>query len=309
MRNWCSESGTRPCGVGGDEVDRHLSGRGLSLTQYPAAIRCHPALGYFQKEGNATSKGRRVPGDAGLRACGEWRRGDAAPYLSVRRHKLTAADEEGAVRRFLRRCRAARRSGRRTHTSRGHRDRHRGDAGYRQPVYRALSAGNPEKVLVPETRQISIYADNDADGDFTGQSAFCTGARGQARGEGHVEMRARLPAQEPGRRLGRRMAAASVAGAAACGMRQFRGAVIDRTRFFSGGVASGAAPPVKRPIFPLVAAAPGRACHGKGCPGVLGAIHRASSRPQLAGHSSTHAGMCVPVDGARRRRFLIGDLS
>jgi putative DNA primase/helicase len=167
--------------VGGDEVDRYLKGRGLSLTQYPAAIRCHPALGYFQKEGNATPK--KVAEYPAMLACVRAANGDAVTlhrtYLCDG-HKLTAADAKKVL--------CAGFSGAAVRL---------GEAGDElalcegietgiavmlataKPVWSALSAGNLEKVLVPETvRQISIYADNDADGDFTGQvSAFALARR------------------------------------------------------------------------------------------------------------------------------------
>ena len=39
-----------------------------------------------------------------------------------------------------------------------------------KPAWAALSAGNLEKIWIPDTvTKVSIYADNDADGDFAGQ--------------------------------------------------------------------------------------------------------------------------------------------
>jgi putative DNA primase/helicase len=165
----------------GDEVDRYLKGRGLSLTQYPAAIRCHPALGYFQKEGSA--KPKKVAEYPAMLACVRAANGDAVTlhrtYLCDGR-KLAAADAKkvlcagfsGAAVRLdeagddLALCEGI-------------------ETGIAvmlataKPVWSTLSAGNLEKVLVPESvRRVSIYADNDADGDFTGQlSAFALARR------------------------------------------------------------------------------------------------------------------------------------
>src|SRR5262249_1101682 len=33
----------------GDEVDRYLRQRGISLERFPGCLRCHPALGYYVK--------------------------------------------------------------------------------------------------------------------------------------------------------------------------------------------------------------------------------------------------------------------
>ena len=37
----------------GDDVDRYLRGRGLGMEQYPGALRCHPALGFYIKKPGA----------------------------------------------------------------------------------------------------------------------------------------------------------------------------------------------------------------------------------------------------------------
>jgi len=47
-----------------------------------------------------------------------------------------------------------------------------------KPVWSALSAGNLEKLWIPETvKRLCIYGDNDADGDFTGQASAYALAR------------------------------------------------------------------------------------------------------------------------------------
>ena len=51
----------------GDEVDRYLRNRGLQLTAYPATLRFHPALGYYEKDTN--EKSRKVRDYPAMLAC------------------------------------------------------------------------------------------------------------------------------------------------------------------------------------------------------------------------------------------------
>ena len=170
----------RPLAIG-DEVDRYLKGRGLTLATYPTAIRCHPALGYFQKDGAA--KPRKIAEYPAMLACVRSAGGDAVTlhrtYLQDSR-KLMAPDAKkvlcagfsGAAVRLgepgdeLALCEGIE-TGIAVMLATG------------KPVWSALSAGNLEKVVVPESvRQVCIYADNDADGDYTGQaSAFALARR------------------------------------------------------------------------------------------------------------------------------------
>lgn len=170
----------RPLAIG-DEVDRYLRGRGLELAVYPTAIRCHPALGYFQKDGAA--KPRKIAEYPAMLACVRSASGDAVTlhrtYLQEGR-KLTVPDAKkvlcagfsGAAVRLgesgdeLALCEGIE-TGIAVMLATG------------KPVWSALSAGNLEKVVVPESvRQVCIYADNDADGDYTGQaSAFALARR------------------------------------------------------------------------------------------------------------------------------------
>jgi putative DNA primase/helicase len=173
--------GMLPAVVLGDEVDRYLKGRGLSLTSYPDALRCHPALGYFRKEGAA--KARKVADYPAMLACVRSANGEAVTLHRTYLHqgrKLAAPDAKkvlcagfsGAAVRLgepsdeLALCEGIE-TGIAVMLATG------------KPVWSALSAGNLEKVVVPESvRQVCIYADNDADGDFTGQaSAFALARR------------------------------------------------------------------------------------------------------------------------------------
>src|SRR5574337_765762 len=54
----------------------------------------------------------------------------------------------------------------------------------RKPVWAAISAGNLEKLWIPDSvRAVGIYADNDAGGDFAGQSSAFALARRMKREE------------------------------------------------------------------------------------------------------------------------------
>jgi putative DNA primase/helicase len=68
-----------------------------------------------------------------------------------------------------------------------------------KPVWCALSAGNLEKLWVPDTvRSVCVYGDNDADGDFTGQASAYAVARRLKREEaqsGPRTVRVFLPRQ------------------------------------------------------------------------------------------------------------------
>lgn len=165
----------------GDEVDRYLRSRGLELSTYPPAVRCHPALGYFQKDGVA--KPKKTAEYPAMLACVRSASGDAVTLHRTYLHdgrKLVAPDAKkvlcagfsGAAVRLgepaeeLALCEGIE-TGIAVMLATG------------KPVWSALSAGNLEKAVIPESvRQVCIYADNDADGDFTGQaSAFALARR------------------------------------------------------------------------------------------------------------------------------------
>ena len=157
----------------GDEVDRYLSGRSLALPAYPKVLRCHGALGYYQKD--ASGKSRKVAEYPAMLACIQGADGHAVTlhrtYLQdggkLAAHDakkvLSAGINGAAVRLFDATEELAISEGIETgiavHLATG------------KPVWAGLSAGNLEKLWMPETvRAVCIYADNDADGDFTGQA-------------------------------------------------------------------------------------------------------------------------------------------
>ncbi len=165
----------------GDEVDRYLSGRGLALPAYPAVLRFHPALGYYEKDGSG--KSRKLAEHPAMLACIQGPDGHAVTlhrtYLQAGA-KLRAADAKkvlsagingAAVRLFEATDQLALCEGIETALA-VHLATH-------QPVWAGISAGNLEKLWLPDTvRAIGIYADNDAGGDFAGlSSAFALARR------------------------------------------------------------------------------------------------------------------------------------
>lgn len=170
----------RPVAVG-DEVDRYLKGRGLDLSAYPPSLRCHPALGYFRKEGAA--KARKTAEYPAMLACVRSAAGEAVTLHRTYLHdgrKLAAPDAKkvlcagfsgGAVR--------LREPGDELALCEGIETGLAVMLATGKPVWSALSAGNLEKIAVPATvRQVCIYGDNDTDGDYTGQaSAFALARR------------------------------------------------------------------------------------------------------------------------------------
>lgn len=165
----------------GDEVDRYLRSRGLVLSAYPKVLRFHPALGYYQKD--AAGKSRKVTEYAAMLACIQGADGhavtlhrtylkDGAKLAAPDAKKVLSAGINGAaVRLFEENEELAVSEGIEkslaVHLSTG------------KPVWAGLNAGNLEKLWLPDSvRTISIYADNDADGDFAGQAfAFALARR------------------------------------------------------------------------------------------------------------------------------------
>ena len=165
----------------GDEVDCYLANRGLSLAEYPKVLRFHPALGYYDKDD--TGKTRKVAEYPAMLACIQGadgyvitlhrtylKAGQKAPQREAKK-VLSAGINCAAVRLFEATDELVIAEGIETalavHLRTG------------KPVWAAISAGNMEKVWLPETaRRISIYADNDANSEYDGQaSAFALARR------------------------------------------------------------------------------------------------------------------------------------
>ena len=162
-----------------DDVDRYLQARGIALGVYPSVLRCHPNLAYYEKD--HAGKSRKVAEYPALLACVQGadghgltlhrtylQAGAKAPVAEPR--KLLSAGVGGAVRLFAAAEELAVAEGLETalavHLATG------------KPIWMALNAGNLEKLWLPDAvRRVLIYADNDADGDFTGQASAYALAR------------------------------------------------------------------------------------------------------------------------------------
>ena len=165
----------------GDEVDRYLRGRGLQLSDYPKTLRCHPALGYYEKD--ASGRSRKVGEYPAMLACIQGADGHA-----VTLHRTYLKDGKKALGRESKRLLSGGITGAAVRLFEPHKYlaiaegietalavRHISG----RPVWAALSAGNMERVWVPDTvRSIWIYADNDAHSEYRGQtSAFILAGR------------------------------------------------------------------------------------------------------------------------------------
>ena len=165
----------------GDEVDRYLTSRGLVLDRYPQALRFHPRLGYYQRDD--AGKSRKIADYPAMLASIQGPEGNIVSlHRTYLRHgrKLGANDAKkvlasgiagAAVRLFEPSDELALTEGIEksiaVHLRTG------------KPTWASLSAGNLEKICIPPAvAKVSIYADNDADGDFAGQAfAFALARR------------------------------------------------------------------------------------------------------------------------------------
>lgn len=182
----------------GDEVDRYLCGRGLALRNYPPSLRFHPALGYYQKEGAA--KSRKVAEYPAMLASVQDAQGAVTLHRTYLRdgRKLDAPDAKKVLSSGF--AGAAVRLAEATEDLAVCEGIETGIAVFLatgRPVWCALSAGNLEKIWIPETVvSVGIYGDNDADGDFTGQASTYALARRLMREpchRGRREVRPHLP--------------------------------------------------------------------------------------------------------------------
>ncbi len=164
----------------GDEVDRYLYNRGLSIAEYPKVLRYHPALGFYEKD--ATGKSRKIAEYPAMLACIQGADEHAVTlhrtYLKDGRKALqhdakkvlSAGIAGGAVRLFAANEDLAIAEGIETalavHLSTG------------KPIWSAINAGNMEKLWLPDSvRRICIYADNDANAAYDGQACAFSLAR------------------------------------------------------------------------------------------------------------------------------------
>jgi len=162
----------RPVALG-DEVDRYLRNRGIVISQYPRTLRFHPALGYYEKqEGQQRSK--KIAEYPAMIACVQGPDGhavtlhrtylkDGKKALGSQSKKVLSSGINGAAVRLDESSDELAvtegiETGLAVRLSTG------------KPLWAALNSGNLEKLWLPDSvKRVCIYADNDADGEFTGQ--------------------------------------------------------------------------------------------------------------------------------------------
>ena len=174
----------------GDEVDRYLRNRGVQMEKYPRSLRCHPALDYFVKK--ATDKrSTKVAQYPAMLACVQGRDGHAVTlhrtYLEERAEARASQTPPDSARKLLSSGinGAAIRLGQPAEVLGITEGIETGLAvrlDENVPVWAAVSCGNMERVWIPDrVREVRIYADNDADGEFSGQVSAYLLARRLAR--------------------------------------------------------------------------------------------------------------------------------
>lgn len=165
----------------GDPVDRYLTGRGLGRDSYPASLRLHPRLGYYERSGDG--KSQRVAEYAAMLARVDGPDGRLVTlhrtYLSAGRKaqlsdakKLLSTGVNGAAIRLFEPAEELA-------VAEGIETALAVQMLRNIPTWAAMSAGNLERVQIPDSvRRVLVYGDNDADGDFEGEaSAFALARR------------------------------------------------------------------------------------------------------------------------------------
>lgn len=159
----------------GDEVDRYLTNRGLQLPEYPRTLRFHPNLGYYVKD-PMSGRSKKLRDYPAMLACIQGADGHAVTLhrtylqdghkaLGRQSKKVLSGGVNGAaVRLWEATDELAITEGIETALA-----VHRRTG---KPVWAALSAGNMEKLWLPDSvRRICVYADNDTASEFDGQAA------------------------------------------------------------------------------------------------------------------------------------------
>ncbi len=163
----------------GDEVERYLRNRGLQLAAYPKTLRCHPSLGYYEKNGAKSVKVAEYPA---MLACVQGPDGHA-----VTLHRTYVAEGRKLADRASKKLLSSGISGASVRLQEATDELSVTEGietglavliGTATPVWSALSCGNLERLWMPDTvKRIRLYADNDADSEFDGQASAYALAR------------------------------------------------------------------------------------------------------------------------------------
>ena len=165
----------------GDEVDRYLRNRGLQMQAYPRSLRFHPSLGYYEKP-PGEKRSRKVAEFPAMLACVQGPDGSAVTLhrtylkdgkkaLGAESKKVLSSGINGAAVRLDD-------AGEELAVTEGIETGLAVKLTTGKPVWAALNCGNMEKLCIPPSvRRVCIYADNDANAEFSGQVSAFTLAR------------------------------------------------------------------------------------------------------------------------------------
>lgn len=178
-----------------DEAHRYLAGRKLGLESYPASLRFHPALGYYERtdegrcchvrdypallariddpDGVLVSLHRTYLNDGGKAPVAEPKKTLTGGFNGGAIRLAPAADTLNVCEGLENALAIFKRIG-------------------QEAVWSGVSAGNLQQLWIPPcVRVLRIYADNDADKDYAGQLAAFTLARKARRH--HLDVKVFVP--------------------------------------------------------------------------------------------------------------------
>lgn len=165
----------------GDPVDGYLRQRGIDLDRFPSCLRFHPALGYYVKS-DPNAKAQKIAEYPAMLACVYAPNGHPVTlhrtYLTDGRKaevddakKLLCGDINGAAVRLFEVAEVIA-------IAEGIETALAVHLAWGFPVWSALSAGNLERVWIPRhVREVHVFADNDAEGNYDGQASGFSLAR------------------------------------------------------------------------------------------------------------------------------------
>ena len=159
----------------GDEIDRYLRNRGINQSAYPKTLRFHPALGYYEKQ-PGQKRSKLIASYAAMIACVQGPDGhavtlhrtylkDGCKALGDQSKKLLSSGINGAAVRLDEATdELAITEGIETGLAVRLRTA--------KPTWAAINCGNLEKLWIPDSvERVCIYADNDANAEYSGQAS------------------------------------------------------------------------------------------------------------------------------------------